>query len=436
MQAPSLSRGGLPIVGAATPLLFLTSAIAIAVCVTVAGCSTAGLEPPVTTGTIAPAPAPQAVGLVRKEEKVIRIALLLPLSAAGQTSLVAKGMKQAGEMALFDQNEVQFQLIAIDDKGTPDGARAAAEQAKTEGADLILGPLFAASVAPAADIARPANIPVVAFTNDRQMAGRGVYLVSYLPDDEVDRIVAYAVSQGKKRFAALIPDDAFGTTVEAAFKAAVARNGGQITGLERYPLQANGMLEPVRRLAERMRFADGEGEPVDALFLPGAGETLINLSPLFAYANIPMANVKVLGTNGMDHTGLGKDKFYHGAWFAGADPKSWQDFSTRFAKTFGSSPPRIATLAYDAVTIAAALSREPMATRFSTANLTRAQGFPAVDGTLRLSAAGLPTRQLAVLEVQDLGVMMVDQSAPLAAGLRQSAVRPEAAGQEPGKQVN
>jgi ABC-type branched-subunit amino acid transport system substrate-binding protein len=423
MQASSSSRFSrlLVDVGRAT--------LTAAACVMVAGCSTAGLDQPITTGTIAPQPAEQAVGLVRKEEKVIRIALLLPLGAAGQTSLIAKGMKQAGEMALFDQNDAQFQLIAIDDKGTPEGAHAAAEQAKAEGADLILGPLFAASVGPAADVARLANIPVIAFTNDRQVAGRGVYLVSYLPDDEVDRIVTYAVSQGKKRFAALIPDDAFGAAVEAAFKAAVARNGGQIAGLERYALQANGMLEPVRRLAERMRFADGEGDPVDALFLPGAGETLINLGPLFAYANLPMANVKVLGTNGMDHPGLGKDKFYHGAWFAGADPKSWQDFSARFAKTFGSAPPRIATLSYDAVTIGATLAREPMATRYTAANLTRTGGFPAVDGTLRLTAAGLPTRGLAVLEVQDLGVMMIDQAAAPAVGTRQSAVRPNPAGQ-------
>ena len=66
-----------------------------------------------------------------------------------------------------------------------------------------------------APVARQAHVPVIAFSTDRQVAGGGVYLLSFQPAPEVERVVAYAAQQGKRRFVALIPEDAFGKIVSA-----------------------------------------------------------------------------------------------------------------------------------------------------------------------------------------------------------------------------
>jgi ABC-type branched-subunit amino acid transport system substrate-binding protein len=331
-------------------------------------------------------------------------------------------MKQAGELAMFEFANPSFQLIVKDDKGTAEGARLAAEQAVKEGAELILGPLLAPSVKAVAPIARQASVPVIAFSNDRQVAGQGVYLLSFLAEQEVDRVVAYAVGQGRKRFAALIPEDSYGQLNQVAFVSAVARYQGTIVAIERYQAQVNGMLEPTRRLVDALRQAEEEGGPVDAVFLPGGPESLPNIGPLISYNQIDTRQIKLIGSGGWDYANLGRDAAFVGGWFPAPDPRSWRGFTERFAKTYGgTAPPRIASLAYDAVSIAVGLSKGAQGARFTAENLTRASGFTGIDGPVRLLSDGTAERGLAVLEVQSFGARVVDPPAAIFGGTRYSS---------------
>jgi branched-chain amino acid transport system substrate-binding protein len=384
--------------------------------VLIAGCAAPSMTESMSTGSVTPsAPAETAVASAQRRpgnDRVAKVALLLPLSASGQTAAIAKGMKQAGELAMFDAGAATLQLIVKDDRGTPEGAAAAAEEAVKDGAEIIIGPLFAASVKAVAPVAQRANVPVVAFSNDVQVAGRGVYLMSFVVTQDINRIVAYTAGQGRKRFAALLPDDAYGRLMSEAFKQAVAANGGSIKGTEFYPAQANAMLEPARRLVEAMKRSDEDGEPVEAVFLPGASDTLASLGPLLTYAGMDMARVKLIGTGAWDYPGIGREAAFVGGWFPAPEPRGWQEFSERFGKSFGSAPPRIASLSYDAVAMAVQLAGNPPGARFTAANLTRAAGFSGADGPVRLRADGTADRGLAVLEVQKLSTNVLDPAPP------------------------
>ena len=274
-----------------------------------------------------------------KPGQPVKIAMLLPLAGMGPAAHVAKSLKQAGEMALFERDNPNVRLIVKDDGGSAEGARLAAEQATRDGAEIILGPLFSQAVGGAAPVARAANVPVIAFSNDPRVAGNGVYLMSFLAKPEVERIVSFAVSKGKRRFASLVPADAYGDTVDPAFRAAVARAGGTLVHADRYPVTANAMIEPVKRVAEAIRQAELAGAPVDALFLPGGQDTLPQLVPLLAYNGIDPHKVKLLGTGAWDYPNVGREQALAGAWYPGPDPRGWQDFSARFARTFGAAPP-------------------------------------------------------------------------------------------------
>src|SRR5262249_54425088 len=188
----------------------------------------------------------------------LKVALIVSLSAQGQPGLIGKSLKQAAELALFERDNPSLQLIVKDDKGTPEGAKAAAEEAIKGGARLILGPLFAKSATAVAPVARQAGVPVIAFSTDRQAASSGVYLLSFQPAPEVTRAVAYAVRQGKRRFAALIPEDAFGKIVSASFTEAVSRSGGSVVALATYahPPSATGILEPMRKISAAIQAAE------------------------------------------------------------------------------------------------------------------------------------------------------------------------------------
>ena len=343
-------------------------------------------------------------------KELVKVALILPVSASGQTGLIGKSLKQAAELALFERDNPTLQLIVKDDKGTPEGAKAAAEEAVKAGAALILGPLFAKSVTAVAPVARQAGIPVITFSNDRQVAGNGVYLLSFQPGPDVDRVVSYAAEQGKRRFVALVPEDPFGKIAEAAFKDAAARSQVTLVAIERYPASANGTLEPMRRVAEAIKAAEAQGAPIDALFVPGGQDNLEVVGRLLPQADIDTSKVKLIGTGGLDYPNAGRDARIVGAWYPGPDPRGWNDFAQKYAKSYNQSPPRIASLAYDAVSMAIALASGQ--DRFTPAALTRSTGFTGVDGSFRLLADGVTERGLAILEVQKFGAGVLDPAAP------------------------
>lgn len=366
------------------------------------GSATSQLATAATTSSTQAAQSPATSNVSAK------VALLLPLSATGHPAVVAKGMKQAAEMALFENNNPGFRLIVKDTRGTPEGATAAATAALADGAELIIGPLFAKSVTAASQIARQGKVPVIAFSNDQRVAGNGTYLLSFLAQEEVDRIVSFAASQGKRRFAALVPENDYGKLLEAAFRDSVSRSGGVIIALERHPAGAGGVLGPARTLVDAVKSADETGATVDALFLPGGPETLSSLGPIITHAKLDLTRTKLLGSGGWDYPNLGRDAAFIGGWYPAPDPRGWQAFSEKFTKTFGSAPPRIASLAHNAVTIAIRLAASnPKGTRYTTANLTRANGFIGVDGAVRFTARGTPQRGLAVLEVGKFGPRVV-----------------------------
>lgn len=383
----------------------VSTALAMLAATLFAACSTSGMNgSPAPSAALAPAPG-LSQGQIRAP---VKIALLLPLAGMGETASTAKGMKQGAEMALFEQNDPNVELITKDDGGTAAGARAAADAAIKEGAEIIIGPLLADAVAGAAPAARMANVPVVSFSNNSQVAGGGVYLLSFMAEQETERIVSYAASQGKRRFAALIPNSAYGTVVEEAFRRSVQRNGGVVTTIERYPPTPNGMLEPAKRLVEIIKGAEAQMAPIDALFLPAGQELLPQIGPVIAYSGLDTRKVKLLGTSAWDYPAISREQAFIGGWYPSADPAAWRAFSERFAKTFGTTPPRMASAAYDALGIAIGLASNPPGARYTAANLTRANGFAGVDGIVRFRADGMSERGLAVLEVQQFGAAVVD----------------------------
>jgi branched-chain amino acid transport system substrate-binding protein len=348
--------------------------------------------------------APAATQLPGRQAVKAKVALLLPLSAAGQSAVVAKAMKQAAELALFEHKDPGFQLAVKDTKGTPEGAAAAATEALAGGAEMIIGPLFAKSVSAVSPLAQKANVPVMAFSNDQRVAGNGTYLLSFMAQEEVRRIISFATSQGKRQFVGMVPDNDYGRLVETAFRAAVAEGGGIVVNVERYPPGLGGVLGPAHKVIEDIKVSEENGIQIDALFVPGGPDVLANLGPVIIQDKLDTSRVKLLGSGGWDYNGIGRHRAFIGGWYPAPDPRNWQAFSQKFSQTFGSAPPRVASLANNAVTIAIKLAATyGRGQRYAAANLTRSGGFVGADGIVRFRQSGLAERGLAVLEVQKTG---------------------------------
>ncbi len=340
----------------------------------------------------------------------VKVGLILPLTAEGSGATVGNSLKNAAEMALAEFPGADLTLLVKDDRGTPEGAQAAAQEAFREGAELIIGPLFAPSVQAVGQVARGAGKPVIAFSSDSNVAGRGIYLLSFPPENDVNRVIAYASAQGRKSFAALVPETAYGKVVEGAFQQAVANHGARVVVIERFGSDQNSMRAAATRLVPALQQAD-------ALFVPADAATMPSLGLLLQQAGYDPAKVKPLGTGVWNDANVARVPAIQGGWFASPDTAGFNAFSGRYQKRFNSAPTRTATLSYDAVSLAAALARTQGSQRFSESVLTNPSGFAGADGVFRFRPDGLNERGLAVLELRN-GQIVTVNAAPRDLGPR------------------
>jgi branched-chain amino acid transport system substrate-binding protein len=324
----------------------------------------------------------------------IHVAMILPLtqSAGGAPSVVGTSLRNAADLALSETGSTDITIFVKDDQSTPDGARAAAKAAVAEGDELILGPLFSPDVRTAAQVAQGAGKSVVAFSTDTSTAGPGVYLLSFLIENYVDRIVDYAASQGKRSFAALIPDNDYGRVAEAEFQQIAARRGLRVMEIENYQPQT--LTASVQKVAAL-------GNQIDTLFIPEQADAMAAMAQALTAAGIDSRRVQILGTGLWNDARVLGLPALQGAWFAAPDNAGFTAFAARYRAKFNSDPTRIATLGYDAASLAVALSRRPGPDHFSQEVLTNRAGFNGVDGVFRFMPNGLNERALAILQVNN-----------------------------------
>lgn len=353
----------------------------------------AALPPP--TMPPSTAEAPPAAGTAG----MVRIGVLLPLSGANAS--LGQALLDAAQMALFDVGDNRLQLLPRDTQGTAPGAADAARSAIGDGARLIIGPLLASEVEAAKPVAQAANVPMVAFSTATQLAGNGTYLMGFLPRQEIERVILFAHARGLARLAVLAPNDAYGEIAVAAARAVADANGTPLVRSDSYEPGAAEMSAAVQRFA-------AAGLDYDALLLPEGGARLKALAPLLPYFDIDPEKVKYLGTGLWDDPSLGEEPELSGAWYAAPDPDLRTGFEDRFKALYKRAPPRLATLAYDATALAAALVRGANGGDLSPAAIENPNGFAGVDGIFRFHPDGLVQRGLAVLEVHRGGNTQVD----------------------------
>jgi len=379
--------------------------LALAVGLSLAGCGGPSVIGP-DNGEQAAAPAqpqpqpalssntPQAPVSSKIPGATATIGLLVPLT--GSNAALGKALSQAAEMALFDTGDDKTALVVRDTQG-PGGPSAAAKAAIDEGANILLGPIFAAEAKQVQPIAASAHLAVLSFTTDKSVAGSGLYVMGLLPGLQIDREIGYASSQGYKHVAALLPSSPYGQAIADALGIATTHDNVSLGAMEYYDANASEFSGVVGKLA-------GAG-PFDAVVIPEGGFRLRAMVQLFSFYKIDTAKVKLLGSALWDDPSLAQEPALAGAWFATAPNDGWVNFAQRYKSVYGEDPPRRASLAYDAMTIAIALGKTG---DFSDTALTQPNGFTGIDGPLRFRSDGVVERNLAIIEIQPAGLVVKD----------------------------
>lgn len=358
-----------------------------------------------------PKPEPETPAFVRRDgltpphmqgRDIKRVALLLPFTSSNvAVRNEAASLLKAAEMAVFDRPQADVLLLALDTGGSDGGARAATDNAVKSGADVVIGPLLSRAVKSAGRAARRSRTPVIGFSTDQTAAGNGVYLLSFPPEAEVERITQYAAAEGARNFAILGPDNAYGRRVNGAYEKTVKSIGGQITASKSYAgSDINVMQGPASELARDFDKAlEAKNAPLfDAIILPEGGAALRSVAPLLTYYSSEMATVQKLGTGRWDDPEAALEPALRGGIFAGPDQAPRNEFRAAYKLTYNEAASSLATLAYDAVNIAASVAEGDPATKNT--RILDPRGFYGVDGFVRFRPDGTPDRGLAIYEVK------------------------------------
>jgi branched-chain amino acid transport system substrate-binding protein len=370
---------------------------------TLAGCNSAGIEMPNDAGG-APAPgaAPPAGGPTVGETLgtgPVRVGMILPLTQNGGPSAIGVSMRNAAQMAIDGFGGPYITLMIEDDHSSADTAAQVAQAELGAGAQLILGPVFANDVRSASAATKSAGRPMIAFSTDVTVAAPGVYLLSFLIQGYVDRVLQYAISNGKKSFAIMAPQNDYGNVAAQRFQDQAGSLNVQVVVTARY---SSGQMPTA---AQQVAAVQGQ---IDALFIPEQADAMPAVAAALGTANV---KTQFLGTGVWNDARVLKLPQMQGAWFSAPDNSGFDAFAQRYKAKFNSDPARLATLAYDAVTLAAALARNGGPDPFNQAALTNISGFNGADGVFRFRADGTNERGLAVMEIAD-GAAKVISPAP------------------------
>ena len=354
---------------------------------------------PVTTATTGTGPRVDP-------DRPVQVALLLP-GGSGQSGddALATSLENAARLAVADLGTQRIDLRIYNTAGDPQRAASQAVAAVNDGAQIILGPVFAESARAAGNAVAGTGVNILSFSNNTNVAGGNVFVIGPTFDTTARRLAAYAVGQDKRRFLTVAERNQSGEVGRAAIDRAVGQAGGQMAGVETFDFSQQGVVDAVPRIAETARSGGA-----DALFFTsntaGALPLLMQLLPEnrvgpdqfqfigLARWDIPAAILELPGVQG--------------AWFALPDPALTRQFNRRYSNAYGRDPHPIAGLAYDGVAAVGALLRSGRPDPLGRAALTQAQGFAGVAGVFRLLPDGTNERGLAVAEIRDREVIVID----------------------------
>ncbi len=332
-------------------------------------------------------PRSKAPVIVEPSDGMHRVALLLPVT--GPDADVGQSIANATALALADTKVTNIRMVTYD---TGLGVAAATQRAIADGNKVILGPLRSDNVIEVAEIARPAGVPIISFSNDVGVAGQNVFLLGHLPNQAIERVVLYAKSKGMNRFAGVVSSNVYGQRAQSNLTTAVRAAGGVLVGIQ----ETNGTAASAEAAARRL----SQMGAIDAILVADSGRAAITTVPALRRGGLRTA--KILGTDlwNIEGTLAGSSPMY-GAWFASVSDTLYTQYATKYRARFGKAPLRLSSLGYDSVLLVARVARDwRPGTRFPVAQLTDPQGFIGVDGAFRFNPNGLTDRMLEVQEVQ------------------------------------
>lgn len=343
----------------------------------------------------------------------VAVALLVPSGSGEATDdLIARGLENAARMAIADLGGVKIDLRVYQTAANPDTAAAMATKAVDEGAKIILGPFYALEANKAGAAVKGRGIDVLAFSNNAAIAGGNVFILGQTFDSTAQRLASYAVGKGLTKIMIVSDQNAAGDAGKAAIQNAVNASGGSVVAVGNYEFSQNGIVQAVSTIATSAKSSGAQ-----AVFMTAdTGGALPLLTQLMTENGAGPSTAQYIGLTRWDIPSANLTQpGVQGGWFAMPDPNLAQQFLTRYQAANGSAPHATAGLAYDGMAAIGALIKQGGPGALTVQGLTQGAGFVGVNGIFRFHSDGTNQRGLAVAQIVNQQVTIIDP-APRAFG--------------------
>lgn len=341
----------------------------------------------------------------------IAVAVLVPSGAAdANVAALGQDLANAARLAAADLEGVEIDLRVYDTAGLADRAGQIAQDAINDGAQVIVGPLFADATNAVGLVAAPAGIPVLSFSNNTAVAGGNVFVLGPTFDNTARRLIDYAQRQGKSRVLIVHGETEAERTGRDAILRAAQASGMTVGAPVGFAMSQEGVVAALPGIVDAAQTGGA-----DLLFLTSNTDTALPIiTQLLPENGLPPDAIQYAGLTRWDVPASAVSlPGVQGGWFALPDTGAVSRFASRYSATYGAPPQAVAGLGYDAVAAIGALVGAGQ--RVNTDTLVQARGFAGASGAFRLLQDGGNQRALSVATIRDR-IVRVLEPAPASFG--------------------
>jgi ABC-type branched-subunit amino acid transport system substrate-binding protein len=360
--------------------------------------------------------------VIKTNQKKVQVALFLPFS--GKNKDLGFSLFNSATISLFynDPNGI-IELVLFDSKENPKDSEKAFKEIIDKKIKIVIGPIFSNSVEAIEKLARQHKISVISLSNNQNLINKidkegGVFISGILPEIQIEKIVNYAISQGKLNFAIIAPSNQYGKTITELLKKFVRSKQGNFITSEFYDNNSKDLDRVVERVIDSFILPDNLAKAKkdkdlvindydriypQVIMIPESGKIASKIISSIKKQNKEERDFQILGTSQWDDKSIFDSNLIN-AWFPAPENEKFSDLENFYYSKYEKFPPRLASIVYDMIGLIAEITNRkqgqtPNLSDFINFKNGDKNGYQGVDGLFRFLPNGLTQRNLAVLKI-------------------------------------
>ena len=341
----------------------------------------------------------------KSETAKFKIGLLVPLT--GQFSYLGNTISAGSELAFFKMRNPNVELLYFD-TGGGDKTVDAAKDAISNNVDVVIGPLFSESVSEVKPFLKSSNIPILSFSNNIDVAEPGVWVLGYLPEQQISQLVDFAVARGKQNFGILSSNSQLGVKITNA----------AINQLDEYGLSARTVFklnniaqieqeELLRQIKIFTKYVDTSKDRLtlpppafDTVIIAGDTDFILQVAPILSYYDLGPDRALFIGIDKWNKPKLINEPSLQNALLTLPKMPAEEKFNKVWRAEFSFDSNDLAKIAFDATALVIATAKINSSVSLSD-ELISQPGFIGFSGQFKMSSSGLTERVFEIKEISD-----------------------------------